>query len=444
MLRWSARFRARQYVRASLWVLPVLGGAVGILLAQVSAALDRAVQVPAEWQYTQSTASTLLTTIVGAMVGLLGLVVTIGVLVVQQATASLSPRFMRLWYRQRMQKVVLATFAGTFAFAFANLRRVSDEFVPDIGVTVAGVCASGSLVMLLVYLDNFTHHLRPVAVAALVSRAGQRVVADGRTTLLREGDEEEVPAELPATAPVLRVMSLHAGAVQAVHVRGLLAQAERHDCILVLTSGVGDFVSPNSPVVEVYGTSAPPAEALRGCLALGIERTIEQDPGFAVRILVDIAIRALSPAVNDPTTAVQVLNHLETLLGTLSTVPLPGSFTLTDAAGRRRVVLPGRRWEDYLTLALTEIREYGATSPQVCRRLHALLDSLESTVPPHREAAVAQQRSLLDVSIDRSFADPQARALARQSDRQGIGGRQRLSTGQSADQVEVVGRTSAG
>jgi uncharacterized membrane protein len=239
-------------------------------------------------------------------------------------------------------------------------------------------------------------------------------------------------------------MSLHAGAIQAVHIRGLLAQAERHDCILVLTSGVGDFVSPNSPVVEVYGTSAPPAEALRGCLALGIERTIEQDPGFAVRILVDIAIRALSPAVNDPTTAVQVLNHLESLLGTLSTVPLPGTFTLTDAAGRRRVVLPGRRWEDYLTLALTEIREYGATSPQVCRRLHALLDSLGSTVPPHREAAVAQQRSLLDVSIDRSFADPQARALARQSDRQGIGGRQRLSTGQPADQVEVVGRTSAG
>jgi uncharacterized membrane protein len=442
MISWSTRFRARQYVRASLWVLPVLGGLVGILLARVSAEIDHSVQVPEQWQYTGNTATTILTTIAGAMVGLLGLVVTIGVLVVQQATASLSPRFMRLWYSQRLQKAVLATFAGTFTFAFANLRLVNDTFVPDVGVTVAGLACAASLVMLLVYLDSFTHLLRPVAVAALVSRRGQQVVADALTVL--DTGPDTADSARPAGEPVLQVTSRQSGAIQAVHTAGLLAEAERHDCTLLLTDSVGDFVSSGATVMEVYGSSAPTPEALLGCLAFGIERTIEQDPGFAVRILVDIAIRALSPAVNDPTTAVQVLNHLESLLRTLSRAPLPGSYTLSDTAGRPRVVIPGRRWEDYLELGLTEIRQYGATSTQVCRRLAALLDALAESASPERQAAVDRQRTLLADVVDQSFPEPAARERARQPDRQGIGGRRTAPTIEADGQVGGVGRTSAG
>jgi uncharacterized membrane protein len=442
MFRWSARFRARQYIRCSLWVVPMLGGIAGVLLSWVSAAIDESVTLPEQWQYTQNTATTLLTTIVGAMVGLLGLVVTIGVLVVQQATSSLSPRFMRLWYSQRLQKAVLATFAGTFAFAFGNLRRVSDTFIPDVGVTLAGIACAGSLLMLLLYLDSFTHHLRPVAVASLVARRGLRVLTTARSVLSPHPDLDV--AAVTTGEPVLRVSSPRAGAVQAVHVAGLLAQAERHDCTLVLTCSVGDFVPAGETVIEVYGRSVPREEALLGCMALGVERTIEQDPGFAMRILVDIAIRALSPAVNDPTTAVQVLNHLETLLRAISTAPLPGAFSLVDATGRHRVVVPGRRWEDYLELGLTEIRQYGATSIQVCRRLAALLDALAESASPERQAAVDRQRALLEDSVDQSFPEPAARERARQADRQGIGGRRTARTLEADGQVGVVGRTSAG
>ena len=442
MFRWSAWFRVREYVRCSLWVVPMLGGLAGVVLSYGSAKIDESVTVPLQWQYTQNTATTLLTTIVGAMVGLLGLVVTIGVLVVQQATSSLSPRFMRLWYSQRLQKAVLATFACTFAFAFGNLRRVNDSFVPDVGVTLAGIACSISLIMLLFYLDSFTHHLRPVAVASLVARRGQRVVTEARAVLTADPDLD-LSAHTTGD-PVLRVMSRRAGAVQAVHTDGLLAQAERHDCTLVLTFSVGDFVAADVPVIEVYGRSAPRPEVLLGYLAFGVERTIEQDPGFAMRILVDIAIRALSPAVNDPTTAVQVLNHLETLLQTLSTAPLPGTFALDDATGRHRVLIPGRRWEDYLELALTEIRQYGAGSPQVCRRLAALLDELAATVPPDRQAAVAAQQALLADTVDENFTEPAARARAKQPDRQGIGGRRTAPTAGTDGQVGVVGRTSAG
>jgi uncharacterized membrane protein len=112
------------------------------------------------------------------MIGLLGLVVTVGILVVQMATGTLSPRFMRLWYRDRLQKVVLAAFTATFAFSFALLREVGTGTVPDLGVTMAGLAVSIDLVLLLLYLDRFVHTLRPVAVAAAVARSGLAVVAE--------------------------------------------------------------------------------------------------------------------------------------------------------------------------------------------------------------------------------------------------------------------------
>ena len=106
------------------------------------------------------------------------------------------------------------------------------------------------------------------------------------------------------------------GVIQAIHVPGLVRWARERDCVLVLHHPVGDFVTTGVALFEVYGRDAVPADrrALQGMLALGVERTIEHDPGFAIRIMVDIANRALSAAVNDPTTAVQVLDHLEETL----------------------------------------------------------------------------------------------------------------------------------
>ena len=114
----------------------------------------------------------MLTAIIGAMVGLFGFVVTISVLVVQMATGTLSPRFMRLWYRDRLQKLVLAAFVGTVTFAFTLLRGVKDDSVPSLGVSVAGVAFGVNLILLLLYLDRFVHNLRPVGVGAMVGRRG--------------------------------------------------------------------------------------------------------------------------------------------------------------------------------------------------------------------------------------------------------------------------------
>jgi hypothetical protein len=112
-MSWTVVFRIRQYVKGSLWVLPMLGGTVGAVLAWLDVRLEYHVDLPGTWQYPASTATSALASIVASTVALLGFVVTISVLVVQLATGTLSPRFMRLWYRDRMQKVVLAAFTGT-------------------------------------------------------------------------------------------------------------------------------------------------------------------------------------------------------------------------------------------------------------------------------------------------------------------------------------------
>jgi uncharacterized membrane protein len=156
-------------------------------------------------------------------------------------------------------------------------------------------------------------------------------------------------------------------------------------------------------------------------IALGVERTIEQDPAFAVRIMVDIAVRALSPAVNDPTTAVQVLDHLEDLLR------LVGQTDLSDQGAPIEVmdeglVVPVRRWVDYLTLSVTEIREYGAESIQVVRRLRAMLEELAEAVLPERRAAVVDELARLDAVIASRWGGTVDVDLAGVSDRQGIGG----------------------
>lgn len=420
MMSWATRFRLQQYAKASLWIIPLLGLVLGVALAEAAAAAEGASWLPKTWDYSATTASSVLSSVVGSMVALLGFVVTIGVLVIQQATGTLSPRYMRLWYRDRLQKAVLATFIGTFAFAYTLLRSIEENSVPNLGVTLAGVAVSASLLLLLIYLNRFTHNLRPVAIADIVGRLGEGVVDRASAHARRSVLPGATP---PAGAPTGRVRSERGGVIQAINVPGMVSLATRHDCVLVLAASIGDFVPPGSTVVEIHGSAPlPDSDRVTGLLALGAERTIEQDPAFALRILVDIAIRALSPAVNDPTTAIQVLNHIETFLYTVGRVGLRSSYVLANDRGRPRLVLPGRSWEDYLQLAVTEIRDYGVSSVQVCRRLRALLDGLLAALPQECRPALQVELSLLDLAVDTEYGDTPRRAAARSADPQGIGG----------------------
>jgi uncharacterized membrane protein len=168
-------------------------------------------------------------------------------------------------------------------------------------------------------------------------------------------------------------------------------------------------------------------------IALGVERTIEQDTAYAIRIMVDIAIKALSAAVNDPTTAIQVLDHLGDTLSAIGRTPglTDGRVTFAGADGTPRVVISDNRWEDYLSLGVTEIREYGTNSIQVVRRLRAMLEDLQASVLPEYLPAVERELARLDASVAARYGETVDADLASGSDRQGIGGPAVLELGRS-------------
>jgi uncharacterized membrane protein len=414
---WGVAFRARQFAKGSLWLLPLIGAVFGAVLGSVAVDVQSG-KLAGIWDYTPGTATSLLSAVVGSTAALTGFVVTVSVLVVQMATGTFSARYMRLWYRDGLLKATLAVIVGTLTFSFALLRRVTASYVPNLGVTAAGVFLMIGILFFLLFLDRFVHRLRPVAVAALVAKAGRRALEESPATTA-----PVAAVELPDGPPALRIRTETAGAIQAVHGAGLMRWARTHDCVLVLRQAVGDFVPSGRVLMDVYGTVPGRAERqLRNLVALGVERTIDQDAGFAVRIMVDVAIRALSPAVNDPTTAVQVLDHLEELLREMGTTSLERRGELRDDAGRLRVVIPSQRWEDFLSLAVTEIREYGARSIQVMRRLRTMLDGLRDEVLDEYRPAVDEELSRLQATVAASFGDSVDLDRALTADRQGIGG----------------------
>ena len=426
-MSWGLVFRIRQTLKGSLWVVPLIGGLLGVALSNASVWFEQDRFVPNGWDYSPSTALTVLTTVVGATVGLLGFVVTVSVLVVQMVTGTFSPRYMRIWYRDPILKATLALLLGTLTFSYTLLRRV-DEAAPNLGVTLAGFFLGTGLVLFLVFLDRVVHRLRPVKVAEIVSRAGREAfqsTVELTTTRQRTAASAEIE-QLLARKPAFVVTANESGSLQAIDDEGLLRWASDHDAVMVVPHAVGDFVSRGATLLEVYGDGPFPLlveRRLAGRVALGIERTIDQDPAFALRILVDVAIRALSPAVNDPTTAGQVIDHLEDLVGVIGRTPgLDGHWEYHDGSGALRLVMPAHRFSDLLALGFTEIREYGGSSTQIARRLRAALEALETSVLPEYRPAVAVELDRLQATVDAAFAGSPDAVHVHRADRQGIGG----------------------
>ena len=153
-MSWSRRFRVRQFLRGSIWFVPVLGGAAGSLCGIAAAEADRHYNLPEGWSYSAGTAQAVLASVVGASVGLTGFVVTVAVLIVQMATGTFSARYMRIFYRDGLLKAVLAVLVGTLTFSYALLRRVEQNSVPSLGVTLAGFLLSTGVLLFLVFLNR--------------------------------------------------------------------------------------------------------------------------------------------------------------------------------------------------------------------------------------------------------------------------------------------------
>ena len=212
------------------------------------------------------------------------------------------------------------------------------------------------------------------------------------------------------------------GVVLAFDPKGPVEAGRRADRLIELAPEVGDFVATDDTLFRIYsGGQNLDERVLRWAVNLGAERTVQQDPLFGFRIIVDIASKALSPAINDPTTAVLAIDQIHHLLRLVGGRQLDAG-QVRDARGQLRLVYRTPDWEDFVLLAVTEIRQFRSSSTQVARRLRAMLENLVESLPEERTALLRRERTLLHRTVKRAFSDPEDRARADAGNLQGVGG----------------------
>lgn len=362
-----------------------------------------------------------LSTISAAMLSFTGLVFSVTMLVLQLASSQLSPRVMRTFLRDRVNQTILGLFVATFLYSLLVLREVrtpagGDAFVPAISVSVAYLLLVASVAAFVLYIHHMAQSIRAVTVLRTVGaetrEAIQRLYPEGVAT-----DPEDPAMALPDRAPDRLVVLSHApGVVTSIDEEHLLRLATEHGLTVAFLHHVGDFVPEGSPLLAIWSRSAGalddlPEDRLAGTVEIGPERTMTQDAAFGFRQIVDIAEKALSPGINDPTTALQALDQVHDLLRRLAVQRIPSAFRIDDH-GDIVLHLPRPGWADYVALAIDEIRQYGDGSIQIARRLRHLLLDVRSVAPPSRQAPLDRQLRLLDEGIARSFSTADDRIAA--------------------------------
>jgi uncharacterized membrane protein len=421
-MTWLQRYRIRHYVQDSIWVFPVLS----TLAAIVAVRLLHWIEKDLAWEspVDPDTARAVLGTMASALFTTIVFVCSALLVAVQLASAALTPRIIAIVFRDPVTKFSLTLLVFTFTFSLAALLRIK-EIVPLLTAHTAAYSCLVCLAVFFFLIDHLGKALRPSGALRAVAWLGRRVVESvypRRSVNSPESTTREVADVLSGT-PSATIPNRKDGVILAFDEAGLLSLAQRADCVIEMVPQVGDHVAFGDPLFRVFqGGETLAPEALCQSIAVGQERTLEQDPTFAFRIMVDIASKALSPAINDPTTAVLALDQIHHLLRKVSDRDLD-TGTVRDAAGRLRLVYRTPDWEDFVHLAVTEIRHFGAESIQIARRLRAMLENLIQTLPEVRVARLRQELDLLHRSAERFFSEPEDRALAEVGDFQGVGGK---------------------
>jgi uncharacterized membrane protein len=420
-MTWLNRYRVRHYIENSIWILP----SISILAALGAVRLLHWSEQVLGWEssFQPETARAVLGTMAASMFTFIVFVSSALMVSVQLASSQLTPRVIAIVFKDPVTRFSLTAFVFAFTFTLGALVRINNA-VPPVTSTLAAYSCLASLVVFLYLIDHVGKALRPSGALRSVALLGRAVIENVYPRRLAElqGMLAE-STEVPYGEAAHTIANPHDGVVLAFDIQGLVSLAERSDCVIEMVPQVGDFVAAGDPLFHVYHGRAPlPAHALCESVALGQERTPEQDPAYAFRILVDIASKGLSPGINDPTTAVLAIDQIHHLLRTVGGRHLADG-RVRDAGGRLRLIYRTPGWEDFVHLAVTEIRHFGGASIQVARRLRAMLENLIPSLTDEQAALLGRELALLRRSAERFFSEPEDRALADISDLQGVGGK---------------------
>ncbi|MDQ1024825.1 putative membrane protein [Streptomyces umbrinus] len=379
-------------------------------------------------------AKTVVTTISAAMMTFIGVVFSISLVAVQMAAGQFSPRVVRIFVRSRITKATFAVFLATFVQSLLVLTSYDSQrdpalvaSIPLVQSVLTLILVGLSVVLFVMYVNSTLRLMRVAHVVDLITREALRVVANMPLAVSAEKPAgigtSTGPGPGSGLGPETARIAHHgrAGVLRDVDIARLVRMARQNGVVLRLVPRIGDFVVPGTPVFAVHG--GPATKGLRALsfqVSVGAERTFHQDLGFGLRQLSDIALRALSPAVNDPTTAVQAVDRIVQFLSSVAQRPL-GALLHRDRRGTVRLVQPVPGWTELVDLAFTEIRGCAVSSPQVTRRLLAGLDDLLGAVAEDRREPLVRHRTLLTQAVERTVPQATDRAFALHPDRQGIG-----------------------
>lgn len=435
MKAWTARLGGlREGLRTQLWPLPALGVllavGLGVALPRLDARVDDDLP-PSVTAYLfgagPGAARTVLDAVASSLITVTSLTFSLTVVTLQLASSQFSPRLLRTFMRDRFVHVTLALFLATFTFALTVLRTVrspedgAGAFVPQLSVTVAFLLTLASVVALVLFLAHLATEIR-------VETMLRNVHDDASDTLRRVLGSTAAPDDgegLPVrpTGPTWPVSARSSGFLVRVDEQAVLRAAEQADAVVTVDISPGSWLVAGTPAGTAWlcagsADQAPDggglADQVAGALSTGPERTSEQDIGFGLRQLTDVTAKALSPGINDPTTAVHALGHTAALLCELTAYDLGRRRLLRDEQGLVRVVLRRPSFAEMLELAVTQPRRYGAADPVVVARLLALLQEVgwSARQPEQRAAVRGQLARLRATTVDQDFDDAERSQLA--------------------------------
>ena len=412
------------------WLIPMLYVGMTIACVLVLPRIEQNYLAAYSHGMSVASAQATLSAVASGMMALTGIVFALAFVMVQFSAIAYSPRLVAWFGRDPVLFHALGLFTATFFYAIGTLAwidRGGDGRVPLFSVLLVTVL----LILSMMVFAKLVQRLNDIQITNVLHFVGQQ----GREVIRAMFPRLDTPAgatpESWRTAvedvqrrPVTQTLR-YSGEPQTVtrfQITALVQQAQTADAVIVMECAVGDTLVEDSLLLRVHGGQQLLAEnPLRQAIQLAKERTFEQDPKYPLRLLVDIAIKALSPAINDPTTAVQAIDQIEDLLHRLGRRALDAGCVMDDL-GDLRLIFPTPTWEDYLTLAFDEIRQYGASSVQVIRRLRsALLGLADSVTEAERKDLVQRYLNRLNLAVEHSVFDAEDRVMALEEDRQGLG-----------------------
>ena len=388
---------------APFWAVPLVCTVAAVVLGVVLPGLDLSVSddLPFIFPGGPEGARALLGTIAGAMISVTGLVFSLTIVVLQLASSQFTPRLLGSFLESRLSQATLGAFIASFVFALTVLRSVQgestgDAFVPQLSVSIAYLLVLASVVQYLAFINHITTSIQ---VSHAISRVGDQTMRLVERLYPHPQDAAKAgPTWSPRPETSRRDLPLarRHGHIVSVDTDALVRASEKAGGVVVLDRQVGDFVINGQSLGQCWGGELGDDElnSVAAAIVIRSERTMRQDVRFGIRQLVDIAERALSPGINDPTTAVRAINELHYILREVLQRVTPSPYYF-DSEGDVRLVHTNPNVQALLILAVEEIAHYGRDSIQVSRRLRAMLDDLETCGLAQHRASLSQVRELV-------------------------------------------------